>query len=65
MDRIADALSLGTIHLLGMSQGARLALRYGAGITTIELLPGHGQAGNGSFDPFLHLTGNLRGFFSP
>ena len=28
LDRIADALSLGTIHLLGMSQGARLALRY-------------------------------------
>ena len=28
VDRIADALSLGTIHLLGMSQGARLALRY-------------------------------------
>ena len=28
VDRIADALSLDTIHLLGMSQGARLALRY-------------------------------------
>ena len=28
LDRIADALSLDTLHLLGMSQGARLALRY-------------------------------------
>ena len=28
LDRIADALSLGPMHLLGMSQGARLALRY-------------------------------------
>ena len=28
VDRIADALSLGTLHLLGMSQGGRLALRY-------------------------------------
>lgn len=28
VDRIADALSLETVHLLGMSQGARLALRY-------------------------------------
>lgn len=28
IDRIADALSLDTMHLLGMSQGARLALRY-------------------------------------
>ena len=30
LDRIADTLSLDTIHLLGMSQGARLALRYAA-----------------------------------
>ena len=28
LDRIADALSLDTLHLLGMSQGGRLALRY-------------------------------------
>ena len=28
LDRIADALSLDSLHLLGMSQGARLALRY-------------------------------------
>lgn len=30
LDRIAAALSLETFHLLGMSQGARLALRYAA-----------------------------------
>ena len=28
LDRIADAMSLHTLHLLGMSQGGRLALRY-------------------------------------
>ncbi len=28
LDRIADALSLDTLHLLGMSQGGRLAMRY-------------------------------------
>lgn len=28
LDRIADALSLDTLHLLGMSQGGRIALRY-------------------------------------
>ena len=28
LDRIADALALDTLHLLGMSQGGRLALRY-------------------------------------
>lgn len=28
IDRVLDALALGTVHLLGMSQGGRIAIRY-------------------------------------